>query len=261
MDSVEKVTENTPRIRAFLREVGIRPIERLDQEIEGAFGYIKGGEIIDEMNHLFDIDEADGYSDQMHSRHQADLMEYMNSIPRLSILCSSFYDWFVFRRVMERICKYESIFGNKVLDIGCGNGIITSFIARSFLESSITGMDLLHNPIQTARHIAESLHISNVCFIQTDTPPESGYDTVVSIRAMHENIDRFAYAKQAASALKAGGHLLAFERILPSRSGPDEIQTYEMAELSLMEQSDEHIECRIGDEIGSFLFAVFEHRN
>ena len=53
--------------------------------------------------------------------------------------------------------------GDKVLDIGCGTGNMTSLISRTYRGCMVTGIDASDSMIRTARRKRES---ENCCFIQ-----------------------------------------------------------------------------------------------
>lgn len=83
----------------------------------------------------------------------------------------------------------------RILEVGCDCGIISCFLAKRFPEARITGLDRCGESIAAAKELAARLKLANVEFL-TGTPealagtsetPVPGFDTVVSLRTMHEN--------------------------------------------------------------------------
>ncbi|MCA9446292.1 MAG: class I SAM-dependent methyltransferase [Candidatus Omnitrophica bacterium] len=56
----------------------------------------------------------------------------------------------------------------KILDMGCGFGLFSLFLAMRSPERSIYGVDLSENRIQAARRCAEKMRLDNVQFEQAD---------------------------------------------------------------------------------------------
>ncbi|MBQ8094260.1 MAG: class I SAM-dependent methyltransferase [Clostridia bacterium] len=244
-------------VRTYMREIGLRPAEYLDKAIEKSFGYLKGGEIIDEMNRLFDLDEAIRRSGRSVSGRQKEIVDYVNSSLELSLLCSSYYDWHVMRAVMARICRYSEYFGSVILDVGCGNGIITLFTARHFRERRVYGTDISKAVLKTASALADRLQMPTDLFFQPGDSLKAFCDTVMSIRIMHENADAAKYAGYLAECLKIGGTLFAFERVAMNEPGDEIVRMYSSAGFMLVPETFEKIYCPTGDEMGSFVCAVF----
>ncbi len=96
------------------------------------------------------------------------------------------------------------IAGPKLLEVGCDCGIVTCFLAKRFPEASVRGLDRCPESIAAAKELAARLKLANAEFV-TGTPEEllaeapegalsgtagnraGGFDTVVSLRTMHEN--------------------------------------------------------------------------
>lgn len=94
-----------------------------------------------------------------------------------------------------RACNWigdkKDCFKGEVLDICCGNGILTCFIAMQHPECQIIYVDCVANSINIARQIADKLHISNVRFEQSsvvDIVDKKKYDTIFSSLTAVENL-------------------------------------------------------------------------
>lgn len=106
----------------------------------------------------------------------------------LETACAADYDYL--RAACEYIAQYSVGFGAKILDVGCGNGILSCFIARSYPAAQITAIDRNASAIKCASALAKRLGLSNITFIQTDLSDlaESAYNTVFSARILRENL-------------------------------------------------------------------------
>ncbi len=75
-----------------------------------------------------------------------------------------------------------------LLDFGCGPGIVTTYLARRFPDSSFTGIDRSPECIRVAQEQANQLHLKNVKFVchDFDVFPEGlePFDVVLSCQAL-----------------------------------------------------------------------------
>jgi SAM-dependent methyltransferase len=80
---------------------------------------------------------------------------------------------------------------SSVLDIGCGNGIITCFYALKFPDASVVGIDRSPAAVACARELAQKLAISNISFAECDIATNSSmlekYTLVVSTLCFKES--------------------------------------------------------------------------
>lgn len=102
----------------------------------------------------------------------------------LPVLYSQRYDYYdtVGIRVMARVGH-----ARRVLDFGCGVGILTTFYARQFPDREFVGLDRSPASIATAQQKARELGLANLCFDLVDAETErlSGrYDLIVSTHAL-----------------------------------------------------------------------------
>ena len=156
-----------PRIKEYLSQVGIRKIPEMDTALLSAFGEEEGARHVERMMELFDRSEERmiyGAKDTSYLYRQDALVDYMNQSLEMSLLGSSFYDRVFFRRVMDYLLRYESFWRGDILDHGCGNGILTCFLAWMHPESSVTGVDLSANAVSVAGELARRLQVDNVRF-------------------------------------------------------------------------------------------------
>jgi len=85
----------------------------------------------------------------------------------------------------------EMLVGSRrVLDAGCGVGILITWCAACFPNVTFLGLDRSLRSIEVARQFAHSLHLQNVSFSHCDIPQHelSGtFDTVISTQALFQS--------------------------------------------------------------------------
>jgi SAM-dependent methyltransferase len=102
--------------------------------------------------------------------------------------------------------------GDRVLDIGCGNGKTTREAARRVRSGSVVGVDLSSQMIERARLRAAEEGVPNVTFIQADAQihafDEHAFDVVISRTGAMFFGDPVAAFTNIARALRVGGRLV-----------------------------------------------------
>src|SRR5690349_7885989 len=58
--------------------------------------------------------------------------------------------------------------GDKVLDVGAGNGALTLLLARHFPDAHFTGVDITPTLVEDAKRLSQKLGIQNVEFMEGD---------------------------------------------------------------------------------------------
>ncbi len=101
--------------------------------------------------------------------------------------------------------------GIKVLDAGCGKGLIISRLAELFPASQFTGIDLSEEATLSAKKYAESRGLKNVAFAAADlsdfhvTAPEKEFDFITTFDAIHDQAKPMNVLKGIHKALKDDG--------------------------------------------------------
>lgn len=120
---------------------------------------------------------------------------------------------------VERVLEGLDIAGKQMLDIGCGSGGITLFIARRFAPDSITGFDVEEPVIREARRRALDAGLSDRAhFVQA--PPgrlpfaDACFDIVFSKDAMVHISDKDAIFVEVFRVLKPGGIFAASDWLI-----------------------------------------------
>ncbi|WP_293772523.1 class I SAM-dependent methyltransferase [Sporichthya sp.] len=101
--------------------------------------------------------------------------------------------------------------GERVLDIGCGNGVTTLEAARRSAPARAMGLDLSASMLEVARHRATEQRTANVEFIQGDAqvyPFEpGGFDVVISRAGVMFFADPAAAFANIGRGVRSGGRL------------------------------------------------------
>lgn len=90
-------------------------------------------------------------------------------------------------RFLEEISQYIPERGN-VLDLGCGFGLFSLFLALSHPGVQVTGVDISENRINMARRSAQELGVKNVQFHAQDIrgfDVSAKYDLVITLDLLH----------------------------------------------------------------------------
>ncbi|MDF1683109.1 MAG: bifunctional 2-polyprenyl-6-hydroxyphenol methylase/3-demethylubiquinol 3-O-methyltransferase UbiG [Legionellaceae bacterium] len=107
---------------------------------------------------------------------------------------------------LDWICKYITPQNLKMLDIGCGGGILTEGLAK--LGANITGLDVEEHALKTARAHAEA---SNVSIEYVCEPVElfdgGPFDAITCLEMFEHVEDPEIVIRAAVDLLKPGGYL------------------------------------------------------
>jgi SAM-dependent methyltransferase len=173
------------RILAPLQNIGLNKIDDIAAGLKSRFGEAKAEEIMKEWERLSALPgTAEG------AGAQNALYEYLNSDFDLSMLVSCYTDAAIIRQFALWIYEHQELFGDTVLDVGCGTGILTCFLAAILPKARITAVDRSDNCIRVARRIQEIMQTENVEFRRMSAAELQGetFSTVLSARTFHENI-------------------------------------------------------------------------
>ena len=105
-------------------------------------------------------------------------------------------------RVLEKLKK-----GAKVADVGCGFGITTLMMAKTYPNSTFTGFDFHKESIEKAKESAKKENITNVKFEVSSASefPGSGYDFVTFFDCLHDMGDPIGTLMHTRKVIKKSG--------------------------------------------------------
>ena len=136
------------------------------------------------------------------------------------------------RRIVEGI----DFAGKHVLDIGCGSGGITLFLAREYPLSRITGFDVEQPVIDAARRRAVEEGLEQRCdFVRGDPGPlpfdDGSFDVVFSKDALIHVADKEALFAEVFRILRPGGVFAASDWLTSHDGEPStDMEAYLAAE-------------------------------
>jgi len=99
----------------------------------------------------------------------------------------------------------------KILDVGCGIGGTSRYLANKFPESKVTGITLSKNQVKRGTQLAADRGLSNVNFQVMDALamefPDNSFDLVWACESGEHMPDKKAYVDEMIRVLKPGGTL------------------------------------------------------
>lgn len=124
---------------------------------------------------------------------------------------------FTYRLLFDIFEKYLYD-GSSVLDIGCGAGTISLYVAH--LGKNVTGLDISDKAIKEAKKSAKSLGLKNIKFEVMDFPyqiPKGSYDLIFCFEVLEHLKDDELALKEIHKLLKRNGSLIIS---VPSENAP-----------------------------------------
>jgi demethylmenaquinone methyltransferase/2-methoxy-6-polyprenyl-1,4-benzoquinol methylase len=133
---------------------------------------------------------------------------------RVVVVCTCGLDKLWKKRIVEEIPVYPT----RILDQGCGTGILTMDIAWKFPGCGIVGVELRDEYLSLARQKALSAGLKNIQFIlgrAEDVSPEGSFDCIIS-SYLAKYADLPALAANARKMLRPGGVMIMHDFTVPS---------------------------------------------
>ncbi len=178
----------TDRIVAnYLKQVGVRrypSFETFTKYLQRRYGKNDAENLLDAVDRRGQGEDVDIYP-----LLYASLDLSVDFLGFESDLHSNYLQWF--------LDEYSESFNkpSRVLDIGCGNGVLTCFYARHFSESEVIGIDSSAEALVCAEELSRRLGLTNVrfmnlSFLDSSLGQISGrFDLIAAIKALGTAIE------------------------------------------------------------------------
>ncbi len=124
-------------------------------------------------------------------------------IPEIGFQIRSMY----FKKILKSHLSQKNF--KKILDAGCGIGVYSFLLAKTFPQAKITGIDIDKNKLKSCEDIANELKFKNAEFSYSDVLklPEIKYDLLVNIDVL-EHVKNYELAlNNFYNALNKSGYL------------------------------------------------------
>jgi len=132
---------------------------------------------------------------------------FLDSDKKLGLGNFGFFDNDQRPMAMASIC--ESLpDGSKVLDYGCANGNMTSWLANKFPNIEFTGADISEDMLKTGRALCEEKEINNCKLFPVDSPDffqKESYDLVIAGEFLEHVFSPHKTVDQLTALVKEGG--------------------------------------------------------
>ncbi|TVQ24447.1 MAG: class I SAM-dependent methyltransferase [Spirochaetaceae bacterium] len=115
--------------------------------------------------------------------------------------------------------------GSDVLEVGCGNGVQSMFVASTRGPRSVTGLDLNPANVALADRIATRKSLFNTAFLASDAQDmkelaDESFDAVLNVESAFHYPDKPAFLREVARVLKPGGRFVMADILMkPNRRG------------------------------------------
>ena len=261
-------------IRKYFDRLGIRKMDNVEEALRQSVGEERMKTIMAEWDRILPPSgslenpvngSAPRKSGEFPAEH-TDLYDLINDDMETSMVIGSFTDADIWQKCCLWLMEHQNGISSPALEVGCGNGVITCFLASIKPEVQFVGIDRSQNSIKIANQIKEKLGISNVRFeVMTAEEITDRYNTVLSFRTIHENIgakytwykfESFskqielyeqlysAYIKVLGNLVVEDGKLFSVERNEFDTEFLAMMNNYKDCGLSLERDSAELLECR-----------------
>ncbi len=131
-------------------------------------------------------------------------------------------DW-VSERLYDQVAGGTDLTGSTVVEVGCGPGAGSAYLARTYSPASYLGVDLSKKMIAWCR---ERHDVANLRFMQGDAqalPVASGsVDVVVNVESSHCYPSRLRFFEEVKRILRPGGLFLFADMLVPGGSKREE---------------------------------------
>lgn len=124
---------------------------------------------------------------------------------------SVYFAEYKIRKMLEWLPKLQNE-KLKILDFGCGDGMMTEFIRRYFMYSKIYGADVSKKSIEEAKECFDGIEFSHIKDNKLDWPDQT-FDLITAAGVFHHvpKTEQKNWIDEAMRILKPGGTFVVFE--------------------------------------------------
>lgn len=119
--------------------------------------------------------------------------------------------------LMEKLLAYIPMKRGTLLDVACGKGLTTHYLANYYRPSELTGINISELQLASAREL-----VPGATFLLMDAVelrfPDASFDDVICVEAAFHFDTREAFFREALRVLTPGGHLVLAD-VLMTREG------------------------------------------
>lgn len=163
---------------AFLKEIGAKNVKSASQMKTELCRRYSREEAFEIHDRWVDVDQVSSID----SEDYDEIMSFFNASYERSIGAALVLDYDLYREAFSIYEKGQDLFGKRILEYGCRNGIQSCYLGRLLPESEVLAIDDYEGGLKYAEKLRDSRGISNVTFRKDslDSIPESEkYDTIV----------------------------------------------------------------------------------
>lgn len=170
----------------FFRAIGaknIRSHEQVPDALRARLPELEANEVIDHLN-------AEKCWGNLSVEELAAMESFRNASYERSLAISLVHYYSRMRDMFSFYEERKRFLGNRILEVGCRNGLLSCFLGFLCRESRVVGIDSLPFGLSHGRRIAEELRLTNVEFAQSalgESPVEAKFDSIVLFRPMARN--------------------------------------------------------------------------
>ncbi|OLS40822.1 methyltransferase domain-containing protein [Bacillus sp. MRMR6] len=166
-----------PSLTAFFKNLGIK-------EFKSEHGFWK---------HVTEIDPvlAKELEPLISRERKGNLYDVKNDTLLFSLAVES-WTFSFHKAFLKWVNNQKQLRPQRILEIGCDNGLLSCWYATLFPEAEIIGIDQGRTVIQRAKELSNQLNLHNVTFYQMDFKEitghfsENDFDLIISVRCFHE---------------------------------------------------------------------------